>query len=173
MATAAAGGLSACTSTPATITPGPTSEPRPGADESARRTAAATELMLAGLTRALSTRFATDKALAAAALTAGRAHDAHAAALLEGLSTSRSPKPSGSSSASTSPSASSSAPALPATASAAVTAVVQAETSAAAGHQHALSGVSGPLARLLASVQASDLAVAASMRPASLARAAG
>ena len=71
------------------------------------------------------------------------AHQAHAAALLEGLT----PAPSR-------------APAAALTA----VALAQAQTAAAARHLTALAGVSGPLARLLASIAASDAALASTVR---------
>ena len=158
---AAGAGLAGCTSTPKKPKPpGPTSEPRPGADETARRAAAAREQEAATLAGTVATSVATHRELAAAASAAATVHAAHAAALLEGLKALRSPTATPSASVTASPSTSSIA--VPASAAAGQLAALQ--TSVATAHQGALDGVSGPLARLLASVAASDLAHAARVR---------
>jgi hypothetical protein len=164
LALASTAGLSACTSGSSSQPPGPTQEPTPGADERARRTAAAGEQSLALLAVTVSARFAAQKALAARCRAAGAAHTAHSEALLEGLSPVASTSASSSSASSTSPS-SSSPPPLPTSPQSAVAALTRAQSVAAVSHQDALALVSGPVARLLASVAASDLAQAATLRP--------
>ena len=112
------------------------------ADELARRTAAAHETALADIATATAKALRTAPTGPAIAFSA-TAHQAHAAVLLEGLT----PAPSR-------------APAAALTA----VALAQAQTAAAARHLAALPGVSGPLARLLASIAASDAALASTVR---------
>lgn len=153
-ASGAPGALAGCTAGSTTIAPGPTSGPKPGADETARRVAAATERLVAQMATAIATRYAANKSFAARCQDAATAHAAHSTALLEGLSAG--------------PSATSSATGPPAIGSTALTAaanLVQAQTTAATSHQGAMDQVSGDLARLLASVAASDLAFASVLRP--------
>ncbi len=153
---ATAGALAACTAGSSSTPPGPTSGPRPGADETARRAAAATERVVAQLATAIATRYAADKAFAARCQDAATAHTAHSSALLEGLpagpSTTSSPLATG-------------APGIGSTAPTAAANLVQTQTIAATSHLGAMDQVSGGLARLLASVAASDLAFASVLRP--------
>jgi hypothetical protein len=149
---AALAGVSACTAGSTAPTPGPTSEPTPGADETARRAAAASEQWLALLAGAVATNSVAQQAATAVARAAAAAHDAHSRALLEGLP----PAPS------RSPTAGSTIPSILKEAAAAL---IRAQTAAGRSNQDSLHLVSGPTARLLASVAASDLAYAAALRP--------
>jgi hypothetical protein len=178
----ALGALSSCTSSPSPTPPGPTAEPRPGADETARRAAAATEQSLAVLAAAVGSAYPSHPALLAACRDATGAHTRHAERLLAGLpasSSSSSPSPSGQavgtpSGAGAAPSGSATAtPAVAGTAQGAALSLAQAETDASGQHQAALGAVSAAAARLLASVAASDAGYAARVRPLAVAGAAG
>jgi hypothetical protein len=156
--------LTGCTS--GSGAPVPTGSVAPDADETARLAAADRERALAAQATALAARPGTSRAVAAAAGIATAAHTAHIGALLQGLP--RQPT-AGASRASGASGASPSTSGTPGTASspaAAVTAagLVRAEIAAAAVHQAALDPVSGPLARLVASVAASDAALASTLR---------
>ena len=136
------GTLAGCTSGAPGPGPNPSATQTVTADELARRTAAAHETALADIATATAKALRTAPTGPAIAFSA-TAHQAHAAALLEGLT----PAPSR-------------APAAALTA----VALAQAQTAAAARHLTALAGVSGPLARLLASIAASDAALASTVR---------
>jgi hypothetical protein len=131
-------------------------------DETARRAAAVTEQALAVLAGQVAENYAAKTTLAARAGAANAAHTAHAAALLEGLPAT--PTPTGSPTPA-SPAVTPQVGPVPATAAGAALALARAETAAAASHLAAMTGTSGPVATLLASVAASDLAFAASLRP--------
>ena len=137
-----AGTLTGCTSRSPGPGPNPSATQTVTADEIARRTAAAHETALADIAAATAKALRTTPAGPAIAF-AATAHQAHAVALLEGVSQAPSR--------------------APATAVTAV-ALAQAQTAAGARHLSALPGVSGPLARLLASIAASDAALASTVR---------
>jgi hypothetical protein len=143
--------LAGCTTGSGPTPPGP--GPTPSADEAARRTAATSELALADLATAVpAATSGPSAALTARLAQAAAIHRAHAAALLEGLPAAT---PSPTTSGRTSPSAVASPRAL-----------VTAQAAAATAYQRALLPLSGPTARLLASVAASDAALAAMLRAA-------
>lgn len=132
----------------------------PDPDEVARRTAAAAEQLLADQAAAT---VAAHPALAARVTPAQRAHQAHADELTRGLpATSRTPAPGGSGGP-TVP-ASPSAPVVPVAPSAALAGLATAQTAAATAITARLGAVSPDLARLLASVAASDTAFASLLR---------
>jgi hypothetical protein len=167
----AGGALSLTGCTSGSNGPAPSGSATPDADDRARLAAARIELVLAAQASALAGRPGTSRALAAAAGVATAAHTAHVAALLEGvarqLTAAASTSSRSSASSASSPSSASSAPTGPAGSTGApVTAagLVRAEDAAVAAHQGALGPVSGPLARLVASVAASDAALAAVLR---------
>lgn len=170
-ALAAGGSLAGCTAGSTATPPGPSQVRKPSADEVARRAAAAAESDLATLAAAIGTAFATKTsaaALVARTRSAAGAHTAHATALLQGLPAvpAASPSSSGAATGTASPTGSpSGAPTVPAKASAAAAALVLAQTGAARAHLAAMGTVSGVAARLLASVAASDLAFASTLRP--------
>lgn len=134
-------GLAGCTGSPASAPP--------SREETARRSAAATE---SGLQRQATAVAKANPGVAAAAMDAAAAHAAHAAALLDGLPT---PSPA----ATATPSAGSAAPVV-----ATPAALARAQDAAATAHLVALRPLDGPTARLLASVGASDAAFAAVIR---------
>lgn len=140
--------LGACTGGTPTPGPHPSDTPSPDVDEAARRAAASTEQALADSAGATAAALRSNAAGPLLTLAAS-AHQAHAAALLEGLSPSTGVTPSASS--------------RPTTA----TKLAAAQTAASGRHRAALPEVSGSLARLLACVAASDAAFAATLRAAS------
>ncbi len=150
---ALASGLTACTGT----SEGGTAPSPPTVDEQARRTAADQESGLAEQARLTAQRHPTLTAAAVAAV----AHQAHVDALQETLSQSA-PSPSGA----TGPSSSPGAGQIPRDRRAAARALADAQVRAAASHRGALAdpGVTGDVARLLASVAASDDAFARAVR---------
>lgn len=137
--------------------PGPSASPTPDPDEVARRTVAAAESQLAALAASTVTAF---PALAPRVTPAQQAHQAHADELLAGLPTATSSATASGSPAVTSPAA----PVVPASPTAALAALATAQTAAATAATARLGTVSGDLARLLASVAASDAAFAALLR---------
>jgi hypothetical protein len=136
---------------------GPSASPTPDPDEVARRAVAAAESQLAALAAWTVTAF---PALATRVTPAQQAHEAHANELLAGLPTAT---PSATTSGSP-PVTSSAAPVVPASPAAALAALTTAQTAAATAATARLGTVTGDLARLLASVAASDAALAALMR---------
>lgn len=161
------GGLTACTSGSTAVPPAPSRARRPSVDETARRTSGATETSLAGLARAVANTFSAGPeagqraaaSLVALSSAAEAAHSAHATAVLRDL-----PVVPAAPAASTATTASP-PPAVPGTVRAAASALVRAQDAATAEHLAALPAVSGTLAALLASVAASDVAFASTLRP--------
>ena len=147
--------VAGCTSGGDEVEPDPTRTASP--DELARVAAAGRERDLEGLATAVATTYPG----AAAAQAAAATHAAHAAALEETVPATPSPpadtsgSPSGSASATAAP-----GPSVPGDRGSAVKALAEAQRQAATAHLAALPDVSGELARLLASVAASDEALA-------------
>jgi len=151
--------LAGCSTGPDT---GPSASPTPDPDEVARRTAAAAESQLATLAASTVTAF---PALAPRVTPAQRAHEAHAEELLAGLPSASASPSTGSSAASSGAAAPPPAgPVVPASPAAALATLATAQTAAATAATARLGTVSGDLARLLASVAASDAAFAALLR---------
>lgn len=176
-ALAVAGGLSACTAGSTALPPGPTGSRRPSVDEVTRRAAGAAETSLAELAAAITGTYSGPPAagqrdagtLVALTAAAQAAHVAHATALLRDLPASAAATatatPTGTTTPAPSTSPTATAPAVPGTVRAAAAALVRAQGAATAAHLAALPAVTGPLAALLASVAASDVAFASSLRP--------
>ncbi len=149
-------GAAACSAPSDRVAP----PPSPTIDERARSRAADQEQRLAEL----ASRTADAHPTITWAAVAGRAHSAHAQALREGLAPSPSADGSSSPGASTSPRAST--PASPASPSTAARALAAAELAAGRDHRRALTeaGITNDVARLLASVAASDAAFSRTLR---------
>ncbi len=154
-----AGGLGVSVALLAACTSGSSDQPPPSPptpDEAARSAAARLEVALADQARRTAQRHPT----LTVAVVAAAAHTAHADALHETLSATAAPTPSP-----TSPAARPE-PVIPATRKAAAAELATAEDAAGTSHRKALaaSGVTGELARLLASVAASDESFGAAVR---------
>ena len=155
--------LSGCTS--GSDQPAPPTPSRPSADEVARRTVATTEQALLATTRLLSSNLPAGRvAVRRVADLAAAAHAAHVTAMLQGLPQPSASSGSGSGSASSGAStatgqATPGTPVPPTT-----TSLATAQAAAATAYQALLGPVTGPLARLIASVAASDAALASALR---------
>jgi hypothetical protein len=153
--------LAGCTS--GSDTPGPSTPARPSADEVARRAAAGQEEALAAQSRLLATSLSAGRPVLAAVDLAAAAHAAHATALLAGLPGPGASRPATSGSpTATAGGTSTPTAAVPPTPSQ----LAAAQLAAAAQYQAALGPLSGPVARLIASVAASDASLAAAVHAA-------